>query len=215
AETVDAQIAETKSTISEKEAEVAKTVVEITATDGKIATAQEAVDNYKPTTVTKTVASSNYVEASGADRDMEDIIRETFPDVNPADYARQIETVIFDGEDTKTVVLTAEQAKELAETGSFTYTFDAKAVSEEVVNIINELRRINGITLTPRYGMTQDDIALKVTDNLVDIANARANELVTNFSHIEGNKVNMNENGFTKYSESLLRQSIRKTTSAA
>ncbi|MFH6636425.1 LPXTG cell wall anchor domain-containing protein [Streptococcus suis] len=183
AETVDAQIAETKSTISVKEAEVAKTAVEITATDGKIATAQEAVDNYKPTTVTETVASSNYVEASGADRDMEDIIRETFPDANPADYARQHETVIFDGEDTKTVVLTAEQAKELAETGSFTYTFDAKAVSEEVVNIINELRRINGITLTPRYGLTQDDIELKVTDAMLELADARAQELVTNFSH--------------------------------
>ncbi|HEM6183955.1 TPA: LPXTG cell wall anchor domain-containing protein [Streptococcus suis] len=183
AETVDAQIAETKSTISEKEAEVAKTAVEIAATDGKIATAQEAVDNYKPTTVTETVASSNYVEASGADRDMEDIIRETFPDENPADYARQFETVIFDGEDTKTVELTAEQAKELAETGSFTYTFDAKAVSEEVVNIINELRRINGITLTPRYGLTQDDIALKVTDSFVDFATTRAQELATDFSH--------------------------------
>ncbi|MGQ7419951.1 LPXTG cell wall anchor domain-containing protein [Streptococcus suis] len=183
AETVDAQIAETKSTISEKEAEVAQTAVAITATNNKIATAQEAVDNYKPTTVTETVASSNYVEASGADRDMEDIIRETFPDVNPADYARQFETVIFDGEDTKTIVLTAEQAKELAETGSFTYTFDAKAVSEEVVNIINELRRINGITLTPRYGMTQDDIAFKVTDSFVDFANTRAKELVTDFSH--------------------------------
>ncbi|HFI2439743.1 TPA: LPXTG cell wall anchor domain-containing protein [Streptococcus suis] len=183
AESVDAQIAETKNAISEKEAEVAKTAVEIAATDGKIATAQEAVDNYKPTTVTETVASSNYVEASGADRDMEDIIRETFPDENPADYARQFETVIFDGEDTKTVVLTAEQAKELAETGSFTYTFDAKAVSEEVVNIINELRRINGITLTPRYGLTQDDIALKVTDSFVDFANTRAQELVTDFSH--------------------------------
>ncbi|HFU4560312.1 TPA: LPXTG cell wall anchor domain-containing protein [Streptococcus suis] len=183
AESVDAQIAETKSTIAEKEAEVAKTAVEITATDGKIATAQEAVDNYKPTTVTETVASSNYVEASGADRDMEDIIRETFPDENPADYARQFETVIFDGVDTKTVVLTAEQAKELAETGSFTYTFDAKSVSEEVVNIINELRRINGITLTPRYGLTQDDIALKVTDSFVDFANTRAQELVTDFSH--------------------------------
>ncbi|MHC3681174.1 LPXTG cell wall anchor domain-containing protein [Streptococcus suis] len=183
AESVDAQIAETKSTISEKEAEVAKTAVEITATDGKIATAQEAIDNYKPTTVTETVASSNYVEASGADRDMEDIIRETFPDENPADYARQFETVIFDGEDTKTVELTAEQAKELAETGSFTYTFDAKAVSEEVVNIINELRRINGITLTPRYGMKQEDIALKVTDSFVDFARTRAQELVTDFSH--------------------------------
>ncbi|MBO3755942.1 LPXTG cell wall anchor domain-containing protein [Streptococcus suis] len=182
-ESVDAQIAETKSTISEKEAEVAKTAVEIAATDGKIATAQEAVDNYKPTTVTETVASSNYVEASGADRDMEDIIRETFPDANPADYARQFETVIFDGEDTKTVELTAEQAKELAETGSFTYTFDAKAVSEEVVNIINELRRINGITLTPRYGKTQEDIALKVTDSFVDFATTRAQELATDFSH--------------------------------
>ncbi|MFI3078817.1 LPXTG cell wall anchor domain-containing protein [Streptococcus sp. 2021WUSS124] len=183
AESVDAQIAETKSTISEKEAEVAKTAVEIAATDGKIATAQEAVDNYKPTTDTETVASSNYVEATGADRDMEDIIRETFPDANPADYARQFETVIFDGEDTKTVELTAKQAKELAETGSFTYTFDAKAVSEEVVNIINELRRINGITLTPRYGMTQEDIALKVTDSFVDFATTRAQELATDFSH--------------------------------
>ncbi|MGU8009359.1 LPXTG cell wall anchor domain-containing protein [Streptococcus suis] len=145
---------------------------------------------------------------------MEDIIRETFPDANPADYARQFETVIFDGEDTKTVELTAKQAKELAETGSFTYTFDAKAVSEEVVNIINELRRINGITLTPRYGKTQEDIALKVTDNLVDIANARAQELVTHFSHTEGNKVNMNENGFTKYFESIAKDNYSLTSSA-
>ncbi|WP_155974452.1 LPXTG cell wall anchor domain-containing protein [Streptococcus ruminantium] len=183
AESVGAQIAETKSTISEKEAEVAKTAVAIAATDSKIAKAQEVVDNYKPATVTETVASSNYVKASGADRDMEDIIRETFPDVNPANYARQFETVIFDGEDTKTVVLTADQAKELAETGSFTYTFDAKAVSEEVVNIINELRRINGITLTPHYGLTQEDIALKVTDSFVDFANTRARELVSDFSH--------------------------------
>ncbi|NQK16083.1 LPXTG cell wall anchor domain-containing protein [Streptococcus suis] len=176
AETVDAQIAETKSTISEKEAEVAKTVVEITATDGKIATAQEAVDNYKPTTVTKTVTSSNYVEHTAADKDLEDVLGDDA-------YSRQHETVIFDGEDTKTVELSAEQAKELAETGSFTYTFDAKAVSEEVVNIINELRRINGITLTPRYGLTQEDIALKVTDNMLNLAEARAQELVTNFSH--------------------------------
>ncbi|WP_155970930.1 LPXTG cell wall anchor domain-containing protein [Streptococcus ruminantium] len=186
AESVGAQIAETKSTISEKEAEVAKTAVAITATDSKITKAQEVVDNYKPATVTETVASSNYVEASGADRDMEDIIRETFPNENPANYARQFETVIFNGEDTKTVVLTADQAKELAETGSFTYTFDAKAVSEEVVNIINELRRINGITLTPHSGLTQEDIALKVTDSFVDFANTRARELVSDFSHKSG-----------------------------
>ncbi|HFI0587668.1 TPA: LPXTG cell wall anchor domain-containing protein [Streptococcus suis] len=176
AETVDAQIAETKSTISEKEAEVAQTAVEVAATDGKIATAQEAVDNYKPTTVTETVASSNYVEQTAADKDLEDVLGDDA-------HARQHETVIFDGEDVKTISLTAEQAKELAETGSFTYAFDAKAVSEEVVNIINELRRINGITLTPRYGMTQDDIALKVTDNMLNLAEARAQELVTNFSH--------------------------------
>ncbi|MBY4633680.1 LPXTG cell wall anchor domain-containing protein [Streptococcus suis] len=168
--------AETKSTISEKEAEVAKTAVEIAATDSKIATAQEAVNNYKPTTVTETVASSNYVEHTAADKDLEDVLGDDA-------YARQHETVIFDGEDTKTVELTAEQAKELAETGSFTYTFDAKAVSEEVVNIINELRRINGITLTPRYGLTQEDIALKVTDNMLNLAETRAQELVTNFSH--------------------------------
>ncbi|WP_413818103.1 hypothetical protein, partial [Streptococcus suis] len=61
--------------------------------------------------------------------------------------------------------------------------FDAKAVSEEVVNIINELRRINGITLTPRYGKTQDDIALNVTDEMLELAKARAQELITNFSH--------------------------------
>ncbi|HEL1986540.1 TPA: LPXTG cell wall anchor domain-containing protein [Streptococcus suis] len=176
AETVDAQIAETKSTISEKEAEVAKTAVEIAATDGKIATAQEAVDNYKPTTVTETVASSNYVEHTAADKDLEDVLGDDA-------YARQHETVIFDGEDVQTISLSAEQAKELAETGSFTYTFDAKAVSEEVVNIINELRRINGITLTPRYGLTQEDIALKVTDNMLNLAETRAQELVTNFSH--------------------------------
>ncbi|WP_174853816.1 LPXTG cell wall anchor domain-containing protein [Streptococcus suis] len=207
AESVDAQIAETKSTIADKEAEVAKTAVEITATDSKIATAQDAVDNYKPTTVTETVASSNYVEQTAADKDLEDVLGD---DV----YARQHETVIFDGEDTKTVELTAEQAKELAETGSFPYTFDAKAVSEEVVNIINELRRINGITLTPRYGKTQEDIALKVTDNLVDIANARAQELVTHFSHTEGNKVNMNENGFTKYFESIAKDNYSLKSSA-
>ncbi len=146
---------------------MAQTAVAITATNSKIATAQEAVDNYKPTTVTETVTSSNYVELTVADKDLEDVLGDDA-------YARQHETVIFDGEDVKTISLTAEQAKELAETGSFTYTFDAKAVSEEVVNIINELRRINGITLTPRYGLTQEDIALKVTDNMLNLAEARS-----------------------------------------
>ncbi|WP_155997741.1 LPXTG cell wall anchor domain-containing protein [Streptococcus ruminantium] len=214
AESVGAQIAETKSTISEKEAEVAKTAVAIAATDSKIAKAQEVVDNYKPATVTETVASSNYVKASGADRDMEDIIRETFHDANPADYARQFETVIFDGEDTKTVVLTADQAKELAETGSFTYTFDAKAVSEEVVKIINELRRINGITLTPHSGLTQEDISLKVTDSFVDFANTRAQELVSDFSH--NSTLNDTTNGYdiNKLGESIAKDHYSFVNSA-
>ncbi|HEM5051542.1 TPA: LPXTG cell wall anchor domain-containing protein [Streptococcus suis] len=182
AETVNAQIAETKSTIATKEAEVAETTTAIEATDAKLASAKEAVANYKPTTVTETVATTNYVDLTGSDRDMEDIVREQFPDLNPADYARQLETVIFDGEDTQTIVLTPEQAAEYKETGSFTYVFDAKAVSEEAAKIIAELRRINGITLKPWAG-TQEDLELKVTDSFVAFTQKRAQELLTNFSH--------------------------------
>ncbi|MGQ7388721.1 LPXTG cell wall anchor domain-containing protein [Streptococcus suis] len=182
AETVNAQIAETKSTIATKETEVAETTTAIAATDAKLASAKEAVANYKPTTVTETVATTNYVELTGADRDMEDIVREQFPDLNPADYARQLETVIFDGEDTQTIVLTPEQATEYKATGSFTYVFDAKAVSEEAAKIIAELRRINGITLKPWAG-TQEDLELKVTDSFVAFTQKRAQELLTNFSH--------------------------------
>ncbi|NQN69459.1 LPXTG cell wall anchor domain-containing protein [Streptococcus suis] len=182
AETVNAQIAETKSTIATKEAEVAKTTTAIAATDAKLASAKEAVVNYKPTTVTETVATTNYVELTGADRDVEDVIREQFPDLNPADYARQLETVIFDGEDTQTIVLTPEQAAEYKETGSFTYVFDAKAVAEEAAKVIAELRRINGITLKPWTG-TQEDLELKVTDSFVAFTQKRAQELLTSFSH--------------------------------
>ncbi|HEM2740557.1 TPA: LPXTG cell wall anchor domain-containing protein [Streptococcus suis] len=182
AETVNAQIAATKSTIATKEAEVAETTAAIAATDAKLASANEAVANYKPTTVTETVATTNYVDLTGADRDMEDIVREQFPDENPADYARQLETIIFDGEDTQTIVLTPEQAAEYKATGSFTYVFDAKAVAEEAAKVIAELRRINGITLKPWAG-TQEDLELKVTDSFVAFTQKRAQELLTNFSH--------------------------------
>ncbi|HHT7827078.1 TPA: LPXTG cell wall anchor domain-containing protein [Streptococcus suis] len=182
AETVNAQIAETKSTIATKEAEVAETTTAIAATDAKLASAKEAVANSKPTTVTETVATTNYVELTGDDRDVEDVIREHFPDLNPADYARQLETVIFDGEDTQTIVLTPEQAAEYKETGSFTYVYDAKAVAEEAAKVIAELRRINGITLKPWAG-TQEDLELKVTDSFVAFTQKRAQELLTNFSH--------------------------------
>ncbi|WP_099810609.1 LPXTG cell wall anchor domain-containing protein [Streptococcus suis] len=183
AENVEAQIAATKSTIATKETEVAQTTAAITATDAKLASAKEAVANNKPTTVTETVVTSNYVDVTGADRDMEDIVREQFPDLNPADYARQLETVIFDGEDTQTIVLTPEQAAEYKATGSFTYVFDAKAVAEEAAKVIAELRRINGITLTPRRGLTQEDLELKVTDSFVAFTQKRAQELLTDFSH--------------------------------
>lgn len=182
AETVNAQIAETKSTIATKEAEVAETTTAIAATDAKLASAKEAVANSKPTTVTETVATTNYVDLTGADRDMEDIVREQFPDLNPADYARQLETVIFDGEDTQTIVLTPEQAAEYKATGSFTYVFDAKAVAEEAAKVIAELRRINGITLKPWAG-TQEDLELKVTDSFVAFTQKRAQELLTSYSH--------------------------------
>ncbi|WP_272158533.1 LPXTG cell wall anchor domain-containing protein [Streptococcus sp. HN38] len=182
AENVEAQIAATKSTIATKETEVAQTTAAITATDAKLASAKEAVANNKPTTVTETVATSNYVDVTGADRDMEDIVREQFPDLNPADYARQLETVIFDGEDTQTIVLTPEQAAEYKATGSFTYVFDAKAVAEEAAKVIAELRRINGITLKPWSG-TQEDLELKVTDSFVAFTQKRAQELLTDFSH--------------------------------
>ncbi|HEM4275943.1 TPA: LPXTG cell wall anchor domain-containing protein [Streptococcus suis] len=182
AETVNTQIAATKSTIATKETEVAETTTAIAATDAKLASAKEAVANYKPTTVTETVATTNYVELTGADRDVEDVIREQFPDLNPADYARQLETVIFDGEDTQTIVLTPEQAAEYKATGSFTYVFDAKAVAEEAAKVIAELRRINGITLKPWAG-TQEALELKVTDSFVAFTQKRAQELLTSFSH--------------------------------
>ncbi|MGU8018903.1 LPXTG cell wall anchor domain-containing protein [Streptococcus suis] len=202
AENVEAQIAATKSTIATKETEVAQTTAAITATDAKLASAKEAVANSKPTTVTETVATSNYVDVTGADRDMEDIVREQFPDLNPADYARQLETVIFDGEDTQTIVLTPEQAAEYKATGSFTYVFDAKAVAEEAAKVIAELRRINGITLTPWTG-TQEDLELKVTDSFVAFTQKRAQELLTDFSH--GSSLTDPVNGYemSRVSESL------------
>lgn len=202
AETVNAQIAETKSTIATKETEVAETTTAIAATDAKLASAKEAVANYKPTTVTETVATTNYVELTGADRDMEDIVREQFPDLNPADYARQLETVIFDGEDTQTIVLTPEQAAEYKATGSFTYVYDAKAVAEEAAKVIAELRRISGITLKPWAG-TQEALELKVTDSFVAFTQKRAQELLTSYSH--GSSLVDPVNGYemSRVSESL------------
>ncbi|MGQ7383976.1 LPXTG cell wall anchor domain-containing protein [Streptococcus suis] len=202
AETVNAQIAATKSTIATKEAEVVETTTAIAATDAKLASAKEAVANSKPTTVTETVATTNYVDLTGADRDMEDVIREQYPDLNPADYARQLETVIFDGEDTQTIVLTPEQAAEYKATGSFTYVFDAKAVSEEAAKIIVELRRINGINLKPWAG-TQEDLELKVTDSFVAFTQKRAQELLTSYSHGSSLVDPVNGYDMSRVSESL------------
>ncbi|MFM0580555.1 LPXTG cell wall anchor domain-containing protein [Streptococcus suis] len=212
AENVEAQIAATKGTIATKETEVAQTTAAITATDAKLASAKEAVANSKPTTVTETVVTSNYVDVTGADRDMEDIVREQFPDLNPADYARQLETVIFDGEDTQTIVLTPEQAAEYKATGSFTYVFDAKAVAEEAAKVIAELRRINGITLTPRRGLTQEDLELKVTDSFVAFTQKRAQELLTNYSH--GSSLTDPVNGYemSRLSESLGGETFNMTS---
>ncbi|WP_105182317.1 LPXTG cell wall anchor domain-containing protein [Streptococcus suis] len=214
AENVEAQIAATKSTIATKETEVAQTTAAITATDAKLASAKEAVANNKPTTVTETVATTNYVDLTGADRDMEDIVREQFPDVNPADYARKLETVIFDGEDTQTIVLTPEQAAEYKATGSFTYVFDAKAVSEEAAKIIAELRRINGITLKPWTG-TQEDLELKVTDSFVAFTQKRAQELLTNYSH--GSSLTDPVNGYemSRLDESLGSEAFNMTSTGS
>ncbi|WP_105256459.1 LPXTG cell wall anchor domain-containing protein [Streptococcus suis] len=215
AENVEAQIAATKGTIATKETEVAQTTAAITATDAKLTSAKEAVANSKPTTVTETVATSNYVDVTGADRDMEDIVREQFPDVNPADYARQLETVIFDGEDTQTIVLTPEQAAEYKATGSFTYVFDAKAVAEEAAKVIAELRRINGITLTPRRGLTQEDLELKVTDSFVAFTQKRAQELLTNYSH--GSSLTDPVNGYemSRLSESIGGETFNMTSAGS
>ncbi|HEM6393614.1 TPA: LPXTG cell wall anchor domain-containing protein [Streptococcus suis] len=197
----DAQTAVVKAeeVVASQEGDVAK--AQATA-DAKLASAKEAVANSKPTTVTETVATTNYVDLTGADRDMEDVIREQYPDLNPADYARQLETVIFDGEDTQTIVLTPEQAAEYKATGSFTYVFDAKAVSEEAAKIIVELRRINGINLKPWAG-TQEDLELKVTDSFVAFTQKRAQELLTSYSHGSSLVDPVNGYDMSRVSESL------------
>ena len=60
----------------------------------------------------------------------------------------EMSATIYSGERTETIYLTAEQAKEYAEKGTFTYVPNSTKITEYFVAYLNELKRLNGITNT-------------------------------------------------------------------
>ena len=57
------------------------------------------------------------------------------------------EDVKYSGTAVEDVTLTAEQSKELSETGSFTYTPDVKAINQHFNGYVAQLRQLNGIEI--------------------------------------------------------------------
>lgn len=79
------------------------------------------------------------------------------------------EEVIFSGKETVDVQISDAQLKELKETGEFSYEVNVKKIAEHMVNYINQLRELNGINKK-----------LVITDEMMNYAAARANEMLAN-----------------------------------
>lgn len=91
---------------------------------------------------------------------------------NPTTYQKMLlnkEVTIFDGQAVENVVLTPEQQAEYNEKGYYTYKPNAKAIADYFLEYVNELRRINGISVKMTYSA-----------EVQAFAQARAEEMLAN-----------------------------------
>ncbi|HEM5101580.1 TPA: LPXTG cell wall anchor domain-containing protein [Streptococcus suis] len=116
------------------------------------------------------------------------------------------EVTIFDGQAVENVVLTPEQQAEYNEKGYYTYTPNAKTIAKYLLEYVNEIRRINGISEMLTYSSEVETLAQARAEEML------ANEKLTHATEIKSNGLKDWENitainGFTTSNSSLGGQS--------
>lgn len=138
--------------------------------DVKTAELTQAVADAGAETITKT----SLVKAEKIDAGVEDngVWEKAETVAAPSNFQKMYlakEKMIFDGQAVENVVLTPEQQAEYNEKGYYTYKPNAKAIADYFLEYVNELRRINGISVKMTYSA-----------EVQAFAQARAEEMLAN-----------------------------------
>ncbi|CYU99043.1 cell wall protein%2C WapE [Streptococcus suis] len=175
--------------------------------DAKTAELTQAVANAGAETITKT----SLVKAENVKPRTYDNGERTYAETvtNPTTYQKMLlnkEVTIFDGQAVENVVLTPEQQAEYNEKGYYTYTPNAKAIAQYLLEYVNEIRRINGISEMLTYSSEVEALAQARAEEML------ANEKLTHATEIKSNGLKDWENitainGFTTSNSSLGGQS--------
>ncbi|HFR3653516.1 TPA: LPXTG cell wall anchor domain-containing protein [Streptococcus suis] len=174
----------------------------------KTAELTQAVEDAGAETITKTsqVKADNvkpYAYKGNGERTYAETV------TNPTTYQKMLlnkEVTIFDGQAVENVVLTPEQQAEYNEKGYYTYTPNAKAIAQYLLEYVNEIRRINGISEMLTYSPEVEALAQARAEEML------ANEKLTHATAIKSNGLKDWENitatnGFRESDASLEGQS--------
>ncbi|WP_161942020.1 LPXTG cell wall anchor domain-containing protein [Streptococcus suis] len=138
--------------------------------DVKTAELTQAVADAGAETITKT----SLVKAENIDASVEHngVWEKAETVTTPSNFQKMYlakEKMIFDGQAVENIVLTPEQQAEYNEKGYYIYKPNAKAIANYFLEYVNELRRINGISVKMTY-----------SDEVQAFAQARAEEMLAN-----------------------------------
>lgn len=136
----------------------------------KTAELTQAVADAGAETITKT----SLVKAENIDGRVEDngVWEKAETVAAPSNFQKMYltkEKMIFDGQAVENIVLTPEQQSEYNEKGYYIYKPNAKAIADYFLEYVNELRRINGISVKMTY-----------SSEVQAFAQARAEEMLAN-----------------------------------
>lgn len=175
--------------------------------DAKTAELTQAVANAGAETITKT----SLVKAEKIDASVEDngVWEKAETVAAPSNFQKMYlakEKMIFDGQAVENIVLTPEQQAEYNEKGYYIYKPNAKAIADYFLEYVNELRRINGISVKMTYSAEVQAFAQARAEEML------ANEKLTHATEIKSNGLKDWENitatnGFRESDSSLEGQS--------
>ncbi|HFI0424326.1 TPA: LPXTG cell wall anchor domain-containing protein [Streptococcus suis] len=186
-ETKTTALNNTQTTLNAKQAEV----------DAKTAELTQAVTDAGAATITKTsLVKADKIKAlleSNKAREFAETV------ANPTTWQKQQldkEVTIFNGQAVENIVLTSEQQAEYNEKGYYTYTPNAKAIAQHLLEYVNEMRRINGISEMLTYSPEVEALAQARAEEMLK------NEKLTHATEIKSNGLKDWENiiaanGFT------------------
>lgn len=173
-ESTEAQITATETGIDTAQTELVSAKAEVSASEASLAAAKDKLAETQATVSTKTAE----LEASVANAGQDTIVSTRNVQVASIDGSQRVENtksanheqVLYSGTKTIEKELTPDQLQEYKEKGYFTYSPDAKAVSQYMVTLLKELRTLNGIDI-PVPGVSAEAL---------DYAQKRADEILAN-----------------------------------